>query len=323
MITGITGQDGQYLGRFLLGKGYDVIGLSRDRRAAERKLKAEPACCSSLQDCSLGDQQRFRQLLSSYEPDEIYNLAGFSTGTGMFDDPVSIGRVNGLAVAEMLDSVRHSGRPIRFLQASSREVFGDSQNAPQHEGSLRKPRNPYGAAKQYADEMVRIYREHYGVFSASAILFNHESPLRGVDFVTRKVSLAAAKIKLGLQTTLSLGDLSARRDWGFAGDYVKAMWLILQQDDAQDFVIASGATHAVRDLCELAFAHLGLDYRDYVEVASQSLRPTETVGLLGDARKARELLGWTPEHDFSSLVAMMVDADFERERKGLEMSVTK
>ncbi len=229
----------------------------------------------------------------------------------MFDDPVNIGEINGLAVTRILEAIRVVDPKIRFCQASSREIFGEAAESPQTENTAHFPRSPYGAAKLYADSMVRIYRQHYGVFACSAILFNHESPRRGLGFVTRKITSEAAKIKIGLATELHLGNLDTLRDWGFAGDYVYAMWLMLQQPGPDDYVLATGVTHSVRDFCECAFGYLGLDYRDHVKVDSSNYRPSEPVLLVGNAEKAKQVLNWEPKVGFREMVDMMVEADLQ------------
>jgi GDPmannose 4,6-dehydratase len=251
------------------------------------------------------------EVLAECRPTEIYNFAAYSSGAGMFDDPVGIGEVNGLAVARILEAIRAVDTNIRFCQASSREIFGEAIESPQTEATPTNPRSPYGAAKLYADAMIKIYRQRYGLFACSAILFNHESPRRGLEFVTRKITHEAAKIKLGLTKELHLGNLDAQRDWGFAGDYVRAMWLMLQQERAEDYVVATGKAHSVRELCEFAFSRLGLDYRDYVREDVLAFRPAETALLVGSAAKAKQNLGWEPEVEFRELVHMMVDADLQ------------
>jgi GDPmannose 4,6-dehydratase len=230
----------------------------------------------------------------------------------MYDDPVGIGEVNGLGVVRILEAIHKIDLNIRFCQASSSEMFGEAVEGPQSEETPFHPRSPYGAAKLYGHSMIQIYRQHYGMFACSAILFNHESPRRGLGFVTRKITYHAAKIKLGLATELRLGNLDARRDWGFAADTVRAMWLMLQQPYADDYVVATGETHSVRELCEIAFGHLGLDYRDYVRVDSSDYRPVEPIQLVGNPEKARKQLGWIPEIGFLELIRMMVDADMSK-----------
>lgn len=312
LITGITGQDGSYLAELLLAKGYRVIGTVRDRQ------KAGDASPVALKDAvefvawDMLDQRGMTGTLAQYRPQEIYNFAAYSSGAGMYDDPVGVGEVNGMAVARMLEAIRVVDVRMRFCQASSREIFGEAVESPQDEATPVNPRSPYGAAKLYADSMIRIYRQRYDIFACSAILFNHESPRRGLGFVTRKITCAAAKIKLGLVKELHLGNLDAQRDWGFAGDYVRAMWLMLQQERADDYVLATGQVHSVRELCELAFSHLGLDYRDYVREEEACYRPTEGALLVGNIAKARSELRWQPETGFRELVQMMVDEDLRR-----------
>lgn len=312
LITGITGQDGSYLAELLLAKGYRVIGTVRDRQ------KAGDASPVALKDAvefvawDMLDQRGMTGTLAQYRPQEIYNFAAYSSGAGMYDDPVGVGEVNGMAVARMLEAIRVVDVRMRFCQASSREIFGEAVESPQDEATPVNPRSPYGAAKLYADSMIRIYRQRYDIFACSAILFNHESPRRGLGFVTRKITCAAAKIKLGLVKELHLGNLDAQRDWGFAGDYVRAMWLMLQQERADDYVLATGQVHSVRELCELAFSHLGLDYRDYVREEEACYRPTEGALLVGNIAKARSELRWQPETGFRELVRMMVDEDLRR-----------
>jgi GDPmannose 4,6-dehydratase len=312
LITGITGQDGSYLAELLLAKGYRVIGAFRNAQLARDSLPSglisssvEPVVWDML------DQPRMLEVLAEYRPVEIYNFAAHSSGAGMFDDPVGIGEVNGIAVARMLEAIRTVDTSIRFCQASSSELFGEAVESPQSESTPFRPRTPYGAAKLYAHSMIRIYRQHYGLFGCSAILFNHESPRRGLGFVTRKITHEAVKIKLGLATELRLGNLDARRDWGFAGDYVRAMWLMLQQSHADDYVVSTGETHSVRELCEIAFARLGLDYREYVKEDAAWYRPVEAVQLVGCSTSAKNQLGWVPEVGFREMVSMMVDADLQ------------
>lgn len=308
IITGVSGQDGQYLARILQAKGCRVVGTTRaaSRRRIASDLQIE------VEELDLEDDGAIIDLLRRTRPAEFYNLAAYSTGAGMFDDPVGIGKINGLAVGRMLEAIRTVDPTIRFLQASSSEMFGEPTGGPLSEETPLCPRSPYGAAKLYAHAMVGVYRRQYGVFASSAILFNHESPLRGDRFVTGKVARGAAMIKLGRADHLVLGDLGARRDWGFSGDYMRGAWLMLQTPAADDFVFATGRTHTVRDLCETAFAHLGLDYRNHVREDAASFRPLETRSIVGDATKAARLLNWTPRVAFADLVKMMVDAEFER-----------
>lgn len=311
LVTGVTGQDGSYLAGLLLAKGYSVLGATRNIEGARADLSAGLPNGVELIEWDMLDQRRMTDVFSAYRPAEIYNFAAYSSGAGMFDDPVGIGEVNGLAVARMLEAIRAVDVNIRFCQASSREIYGEAVESPQTEATPTNPRSPYGAAKLYADSMLRIYRQRYGLFACSAILFNHESPRRGLEFVTRKITHEAAKIKLGLAKELHLGNLDAQRDWGFAGDTVRAMWLMLQQERADDYVVATGKAHSVRELCELAFGRLGLDYRDYVREVASAYRPVEPALLVGNAAKARSKLGWKPEIEFRELVHMMVDADLQ------------
>lgn len=311
LITGITGQDGSYLTELMLERGYRVVGTVRNRAQASLSLPRVLLDRVELVEWDMLDQQKIVDVLSHYQPTEIYNFAAHSSGAGMYEDPVGMGEINGLAVTRMLEAVREVDVEIRFCQASSREIFGEAVESPQTEATTTNPRSPYGAAKLYADTMIRIYRQRYGLFACSAILFNHESPRRGLEFVTRKITHEAARIKLGFATELHLGNLDAQRDWGFAGDYVRAMWLMLQQEQADDYVVATGRAHTVREFCALAFARLGLDYRDYVREDALAYRPVESALLVGTAAKANHKLGWKPEIQFRELVHMMVDADLQ------------
>lgn len=318
LITGVTGQDGSYLAELLIAKGYRVVGAVRDVQLAVKSLPSTLVSRVELVVWDVLDQRRMVDVLSRYRPQEVYNFAAYSSGAGMYDDPVAIGEVNGLAVARTLEAVREVDANIRFCQASSSEMFGEATESPQSEETPFHPRSPYGAAKLYAHSMIRIYRQSYGLFACSAILFNHESPRRGLGFVTRKITHAAASIKLGLTNELCLGSLDARRDWGFAGDYMRAMWLMLQSAQADDYVLATGETHSVREFCECAFGHLGLDYRDYVREDSAAYRPVEVVQLIGKAEKARRCLSWVPELGFRELVSMMVDGDLRMLREEID-----
>ncbi|HEY9268127.1 MAG TPA: GDP-mannose 4,6-dehydratase [Methylotenera sp.] len=310
LITGITGQDGSYMADLLLAKGYRVIGAVRGgQKAPALSVGLEGAV--ELVEWDMLDQGCMTEVLSKYLPHEVYNFAAYSSGAGMYDDPVGMSEINGIAVTRMLESIRAVDTGIRFCQASSREVFGEALESPQTESTPANPRSPYGAAKLYADVMVRMYRHRYGLFACSAILFNHESPRRGLGFVTRKITHEAAKIKLGLSSELCLGNLDARRDWGFAGDFVRAMWLMLQEQSAEDYVVATGASHSVRELCDIAFSYLGLDYRAYVREDAGAYRPPESGLLVGSAAKAYAALGWSPEIGFEELIRMMVDADVQ------------
>lgn len=311
LITGINGQDGSYLAELLLAEGYCVVGAVRDPASAQACLPEALAGHVELVAWDMSSQQAMTAVLAQFRPCEVYNLAAYSSGAGMYDDPVAIADVNGLAVARLLEAIRSVDVRMRFCQASSREVFGAATTSPQTESTPRKPRSPYGAAKLFADSMVRIYREHYGMFAASAILFNHESPRRSLSFVTRKITHSAASIKLGLATQLSLGNLDARRDWGFAGDYVRGMWLMQQQAVADDYVFCTGEIHSVREFCEQAFRYVGLDYRDFLVQDQTVHRPAEPCPLVGSAVKAKGDLGWVPQVDLGNLVRMMVDADLQ------------
>jgi GDPmannose 4,6-dehydratase len=311
LITGITGQDGSYLAELLHAKGYRVIGAVRDIARAMGHFPSALASRIELVEWNMLDETAMVDILVRYNPTELYNFAAFSSGAGMFEDPVMMCEINGLAVTRILESIRKTDKNIRFCQASSREVFGEAEEAPQAENTRRIPRTPYGSAKLYADSMVKIYREHYGMFACSAILFNHESPRRGLEFVTRKITSGAVKIKLGLASELRLGNLDALRDWGFAGDYVYAMWQMLQQRSPDDYVLATGVTHSVREFCECAFSYLGLDYRDYVKLDSVSYRPSETTIFIGNSEKAKKNLNWMPKMNFYEMVGMMVENDLQ------------
>ena len=309
LVTGVTGQDGSFLAELLLTKGYSVIGSSRDVENARKQLPNKLVGNIQLVSLDLLDQSSITEALSSFRPTEVYNFSAYSSGSGMFDDPIGIGDVNGLAVGRILKAINDVDSNIRFCQAASSEMFGKALVSPQSENTPFCPRSPYGAAKLYAHSMIQIYREHYGLFTCSAILFNHESSRRRLDFVTRKITHAAAKIKMGLAKDLYLGNLEACRDWGFAGDYVRAMWLMLQQKNAEDFVIATGEVHTVRELCEVAFSHLDLDYRDYVREDDNLYRVAEQTQLVGNIAKAKKQLGWEPQVSFNDLIRMMVDSD--------------
>ncbi len=312
LVTGIAGQDGSYLAELLVTKGYRVVGAARDVQRISDFLSSSLMSRVELVEWDMLNPVAMVDVLLRYQPAEVYNYAAYSSGVGMFDDAVGIGEVNGLAVVRILEAIREADTNIRFCQASSSEMFGDAIESPQSEETRFQPRSPYGAAKLYAHSMFRIYRQRYGLFACSAILFNHESPRRGLGFVTRKIAHEAAKIKLGLANELRLGNLDARRDWGFAGDYVRAMWLMLQQPHAGDYVVATGETHSVREICEIAFGHLGLDYRDYVREDAAAYRPAESVQLVGNSERARKQLGWVPEVGFREMVSMMVDADLRK-----------
>ncbi len=311
LINGITGQDGSYLAEFLLSKDYNVIGTVRDINIAKQKLGPDISNNIEFIVWDMLNQNSISSVLSKYRPEELYNYAAYSSGSGMFDDSVKIGEINGLAITRILEAIREVDSEIRFCQASSREIYGDAIESPQTELTLTNPRSPYGAAKLYADNMIKIYRERYNLFVCSAILYNHESPRRGLEFVTRKITHEAARIKLGLSNELQLGNLDAQRDWGFAGDYVEAMWLMLQQQNAADYILATGESYSVRDFCEKAFSYLDLDYREYIREDNSAFRPNEPVNLVGLSTKAIKELKWNPKFGFDELIQMMVDADMD------------
>lgn len=303
LITGITGQDGRHLARIAAAEGYAVHGTSRGSAAPPEVFPI------TIHQCDLRGPDQIVALIDAIRPRALFNFAGFSTGQGMFDQPEQIGDVNGLAVTRLLEAIFRVDPTIRFCQASSSEMFGHRSAPPQNEDTPFQPRSPYGAAKLYAHAMVDVYRQRHGLFACSAILFNHESPLRPPSFVTRKITAAAAAIKLGLAGELVLGDLEARRDWGYAGDHMRAMWAMTQAERASDYVVATGRTHSVRDLCALAFERVGLDYRDHVHSDPGARRPREDVSLHGDPGRLMAQLGWRPQLAFADLVYMMVDAD--------------
>lgn len=309
LITGITGQDGSYLAEFLLGKGYQVIGMVRRTSTTNFDRISEIQDRIVLTQGDLLDQVSLVDIMKQYEPDEIYNLAAQSFVPASWKQPVLTGEFTALGVTRMLDAMRMVVPNARFYQASSSEMFGKVRQVPQNEETPFYPRSPYGVAKVYGHWITVNYRESYDLFACSGILFNHESPRRGLEFVTRKVTHGASRIKLGMADKLRMGNLDAERDWGYAGDYVRAMWLMLQQPEPEDFVVSTGRTHSVRQLLEAAFGQLGLDYRDHVEVDPQYLRPADVDQLVGDSTKAREKLGWNPEVGFEELVQMMVEHD--------------
>jgi GDPmannose 4,6-dehydratase len=311
LITGVTGQDGSYLAEFLLEKGYKVLGMVRRTSTINFDRITHIQNDIELVQGDLLDQVSLIAILQEHHPDEVYNLAAQSFVPTSFEQPVLTGEFTALGVTRVLDAVRLVDKNIRFYQASSSEMFGKVREVPQNENTPFYPRSPYGAAKVYGHWITVNYRESYDLFACSGILFNHESPRRGLEFVTHKVTHGAARIKLGLANELRLGNLEAQRDWGYAGDYVEAMWLMLQQDEPDDYVIATGKTHSVRELCEVAFGYLGLDYRDYVVSDPKFYRPVEVDQLVGDASKAREVLGWEPRVSFEELIHIMVDADLE------------
>ncbi len=325
LITGITGQDGSYLAEFLLEKGYEVYGIIR-RSSSFNTGRIDPIYEDPhvphrrlhLVYGDLNDASSLNRIIRTIQPDEIYNLGAQSHVRVSFDIPEYTGEITGLGTIRLLEAIRESGLKAKFYQASSSEMFGKVLEIPQRETTPFYPRSPYGAAKVYAYWITVNYREAYGLFACNGILFNHESPRRGETFVSRKITKAAARIKLGIQQDLFLGNLDAKRDWGFAGDYVQAMWLMLQAQRPEDFVIATGETHTVRELLEAAFTRLQLDWRKHVKIDAKYYRPTEVDVLIGDASKAKQVLGWEPKVRFQELVSMMVDADLASERERLE-----
>ena len=312
IITGITGQDGSYLAELLLGKGYEVFGVVR-RLSAPNVWRIEHLLGKvTLLQADLLDQLSLVRAVDAVRPHEFYNLAAMSFVPASWDQPMLTGEFNSQGVTRCLEAIRQVDTSIRFYQASSSEMFGKVRQVPQNEDTPFYPRSPYGVSKVFGHYITVNYRESYSLYACAGILFNHESPRRGLEFVTRKVTDGVARIKLGLADTLSLGNLTAKRDWGFAGDYVRAMWTMLQQDAPDDYVVAMGVTHSVQDLVELAFGHVGLDWRAHVRQDPAFLRPAEVDLLIGDASKAGRVLQWAPEVDFNGLIAMMVDADMER-----------
>ena len=316
LITGITGQDGSYLAEHLLGLGYRVVGLIRRSAEHGNGRIAHLGDRIELISGDLLDQASLVSALRSVKPDEVYNLAAQSFVPTSWTQPVLTGELTGLGVTRLLESIRQVDPGIRFFQASSSEMFGKVREVPQTESTPFHPRSPYGVAKAYAHHLTVNYRESFGLYAVAGIMFNHESPRRGLEFVSRKVTDAAARISLGLAHEVRLGNLDAARDWGYAADYVVAMQLMVQQAQPADYVIATGVTHTVRDLCRIAFEHVGLDYLDHVVADPALHRPAEVDHLRGDATCARERLGWTPTVDFASLIAMMVDADVARNKSG-------
>ena len=312
LITGITGQDGSYLAELLLEKGYEVSGIVR-RSSAPNLWRIEHLLDRlDLRAADLLDQLSIMKVIAEVRPHELYNLAAMSFVPASWEQPFLTGEFNAQGVTRVLEAIRHVDPSIRVYQASSSEMFGKVREVPQKETTPFHPRSPYGVSKVFGHYITVNYRESYGLFACSGILFNHESPRRGLEFVTRKVTDAVARIKLGLTDSLSLGNLDAQRDWGFAGDYVRAMWMMLQQDRADDYVIATGVSHSVQELVETAFGHAGLDWRAHVKLDPKFLRPAEVDHLIGDASKAKKELGWAPTVDFKGLVTMMVDADVAR-----------
>jgi GDPmannose 4,6-dehydratase len=323
LITGITGQDGSYLAELLLAKGYDVVGVVR--RTSHHSYERIEHLLDRVEvvAADLLDQHSLTVVLQETRPDEVYNLAAQSYVPTSWTQPVLTGEFTALGVTRILEAIRLVHPTARFYQASSSEMFGKVTETPQRETTAFYPRSPYGVAKVYGHWITVNYRESYDLYAVSGILFNHESPRRGIEFVTRKVTDGVARIKLGLATELRLGNLEARRDWGFAGDYVEAMWRMLQQDTPQDYVVGTGETHSVRELVELAFGHAGLDYRKYVVSDPKYYRPAEVDLLLADPAKARRELGWAPKVSFGELVALMVDADLERLAAGAPVATTR
>jgi GDPmannose 4,6-dehydratase len=317
LITGITGQDGSYLAEFLLEKGYDIHGMVR-RSSTETFQRLEGIRDDiTLHTGDLLDQRSLVDVLRECEPEEIYNLAAMSFVAASWSQPVLTAEFTATGVTRMLEAMREAAPEARFYQASSSEMFGKVREVPQRESTPFYPRSPYGVAKAYGHFITVNYRESYDLFAASGILFNHESERRGLEFVTRKVTHGAAAIKLGLQTELALGNLDAERDWGYAKDYVEAMWLMLQEDEPDDYVIATGEAHSVRELVEVAFARVGLDPEPHVRIDPRFLRPAEVEHLVGDSSKAREKLGWEPRTSFEEMVHLMVDSDLELLERGV------
>ena len=311
LVTGITGQDGSYLADLLLEKGYEVHGMVRRSSTEAFDRLAHIRDQITLHTGDLLDQRSLGDVMRTVQPDEIYNLAAMSFVAASWNQPVLTAEFSGTGVTRMLEAMREAAPDARFYQASSSEMFGKVREVPQNENTPFYPRSPYGVAKAYGHFITVNYRESYDLFACSGVLFNHEGPRRGLEFVTRKVTYHAAAIKLGIHDKLNLGNLDARRDWGYAKDYVEAMWLMLQQDEPDDFVIATGKDHSVRDLVEIAFGHLGLDWEDHVELDPALLRPAEVDHLIGDYSKAREKLGWEPRTSFEELIRLMVDSDME------------
>jgi GDPmannose 4,6-dehydratase len=309
LLTGVTGQDGSYLAELLLEKGYEVYGTVRNSARANRESASASGGMVNYIEADLTDQTSLDRAMEQVKPDEVYNLAGQTFVPVSWIQPLLTMEVTGMGALRMLEAIRRHAPRARFLQVSSSEIFGKSEDTQQSEGTRLRPRNPYGAAKMFAHHITINYRESYGMFACSCIAFNHESPRRAPEFVTRKVSRQVARIKLGLADKIKMGNIEGRRDWGFAGDYVHAMWLMLQQPTPQDFVIATGVTHSVKELLEIAFSHVGLDWQKHVEIDSALLRRAEDDPLTGDTSKANKILGWKPTMSFDDLVRMMVDSD--------------
>lgn len=307
LITGVRGQDGFYLAELLLTKGYQVIGTSHGTDKNFRSMLGDSEL--KVERLDLSSAKEVRDIVATVKPDEVYNLAARSSSAQLFDDPIATAEINGMAVVRFLEAIREVSPDTRFCQAASSEMFAGTDISPQNEVTPYRPVNAYGAAKTFAANMVTAYRERHGLFATTAILFNHESPRRGMDYVTRKITHTVAKIALGQADSLMLGNLDSRRDWGFAGDYVRAMWLMTQHAKPDDYVIATGETHSVREFCEIAFSHVGLNYSDFVKINPQRTRRIETVELCGNPAKIKQCIGWQPSVSFTELVRMMVDAD--------------
>lgn len=316
VITGVTGQDGSYLAEMLLEKGYEVVGVTRRLSAPNHERIEHLGGRIELRQADLLDQTSLLEVVDEVRPHEFYNLAAMSFVPASWRQPLLTGEYNAQGVTRILEAIRRVDTSIRFYQASSSEMFGKARETPQTEETPFHPRSPYAAAKTFAHHITVNYRESYGLFAVSGLLFNHESPRRGLEFVTRKVTDGVARIKLGLADQLPLGNLDAHRDWGFAGDYVRAMWTMLQRDAPRDYVIATGVSRSVRELVETAFGHAGLDWRRHVRTRADLLRPAEVEHLVGDASKARAELGWSPTVGFQRMIEMMVDADLARHRAG-------
>ncbi len=322
LITGVTGQDGSYLAEFLLEKGYEVYGLVR--RSSLEKFDRIQLCIDkiNLVEGDLTDQSSLDSVMQAVKPDEVYNMAAQSFVPVSYSQPVLTADVTGLGVVRVLEAIRRHQPKAKFLQASSSEMYGKVQESPQNENTRFYPRSPYGASKVFAHHITVNYRESYGLFACSAISFNHESPRRGLEFVTRKITYQVARIKCGLASKVTMGNLDAERDWGFAGDYVRGMWMMLQQPAAEDFVLATGETHSVRELLEVAFSAAGLDWQKYVEIDPKLIRPAEVDHLCGDATKVRQRLGWKPTVGFEQLIEMMVKADLKVIQSSIPSAVT-
>lgn len=312
LITGVTGQDGSYLAEFLLEQGYRVIGMVRHTSYPRLERIAHLLDRMELVEADLLDLSSLIRVMERYKPDEVYNLAAQSFVGVSWDQPIWTAEVNAMGVLRLLEAIRIAHPKAKFYQASTSEMFGAVKEVPQNENTPFYPRSPYAVAKVFAHWITVNYRESFGLFAVSGILFNHESPRRGIQFVTRKVTYHVAKIKLGLAREVRLGNLEAKRDWGYTGDYVRAMWMMLQQDEPEDFVVGTGEAHSVRELCEVAFSYVGLDYREFVVQDPRYFRPVDVDLLLADATKARTKLGWKPTVTFEELIHMMVDADLER-----------